>query len=251
MKKRQPAFKVEDQVCPIGYRVQPRSRPPDAKEFYADGQQTTPRRKVSYIPGEPLREEPLELPRLFTRGLHGGSFKMDLLGFGIGLSQAAFAYWVPDESFKDLHRGDIAIIDPARPFRTGDLVLAEIDGQPVLRRLRNRRRVWFLETANGVSGESGTGTMPLQDRPVQGVVLGILRLFSKVTPVRYRGTKANFSPFLERSSRIQDMVRHKQAPAAINPSRIVRYPRQKSASFLLATGPNKPYASPKAGKKTR
>ena len=233
MKKQPPATKIEDQTCPRAYRAQRRSHERSAKDLYSDPTPAKPRRKISYLLGETPREEPAEMPRLFIRGVVGGSIKMDLRGLDIELSEPAFAHWVADESLKHLHihRGDIAVIDPMRPvLRDRNLVLVDLNGREVLRRLAKKNRVWFLETADGTKPEP----VPLLDHPLHGVVLGVLRLFTNARAIKYRGTDANFAPRCERSSSSVPTNTHSREANAKSAHSMTLYPRRKQRALILA-----------------
>ncbi len=111
---------------------------------------------------------------------------MDLCGVGTRLSPAAFAYHVPDDSLVSvhIHRGDVVLIEPNyRAFRVGNLVLLEIDGQAVLRRLAKINRLWYLSRLD----DAGSTPVPLIDQPLQGIAVGFVRLFAPMKPVKFRG----------------------------------------------------------------
>lgn len=138
---------------------------------------------------------------------------MDLGGLNIELSETAFGHWVSDESLKalDIHRGDIALVDPARRIlEDGNLILVSLDGWEVIKRLREKNHVWYMETANGAAPQS----VPLSDSPIQGVVLGVLRLFTNAKAVNFRGTGAEFGPTREQpSSAIRKSTRSRKSDA--------------------------------------
>ncbi len=234
MKKPSPATKIEDPICLSGYQAQRGSHEQSAKDLYADPIRSKPRRKISYIPGETPREEPAEIPRLFIRGLAGGSIKMDLRGLNIEISEAAFAHWVADESLKMLHihRGDIAVIDSMRPvlLEERNLVLVGLDGCEVLRRLARKNRIWFLETADGMAPKP----IPLVDQPLYGVVLGTIRLFTKVKARKYRGTDANFAPCRERSSSSMATSQCSGDATIKRTHSMTHYPKRKQRALILA-----------------
>lgn len=167
------------------------------------------RRNSSYIPGESLREEPVELPRLFIRGT-GGSIKMDLGGVGIELPPESFAFTMPDESLGGLHihAGDIAIIQPLGSKLCEDSLLMVQDGlQQTIRHLVKRGKLWFLETGDG----KNTQTWPLLDQSIEGVVLGFVRLFKTIKPVSYRKPDSFYDVPRERNFRTESSSdrRHK------------------------------------------
>lgn len=150
---------------------------------------------VSYVPSEKPRKEPSALPRLFIRG-HGGSIKLDLCGVGVGLSKAVFAHFVADDSLLSLHvcPGDIALVEPAvRRIHSGNLLLLNLEGRLVIRQLEKQKRFWVLHPV----GQSSERPVVLIDQGIQGVVIGFVRLFNKLRPIRYEGTDANDSTGLE------------------------------------------------------
>ncbi len=181
-------------------------------------------RPICYISGEKPRKEPTALPRLFIRGL-GGSLKLDLRGVGVGLSNAVFAHFVADDALLPLHvcRGDIALIEPAiRRTHNGNLVLLELDGRPVIRRLRKQKHLWML---NSVDGSSDDSVLPA-NQGIQGVVIGFVRLFNKLRPVRYEGTDANYSPGFEVPARPRK--RRERVTFQISPRSRVHQARSKT-----------------------
>ncbi|MBE7158129.1 MAG: hypothetical protein INR62_06790 [Rhodospirillales bacterium] len=131
------------------------------------------------------------MPRLFIQG-SGGSIKMDLAGVGVRLSEAVFAHMVADDSLQSIQvcRGDIALIEPVfRRLHVGNLVCLEVDGRPVLYRVRKEGQLWLV---GPVSGDP-SGSLLLAGQGIQGVVIGFVRLFNTLQPVRYEGTDANYS----------------------------------------------------------
>lgn len=183
MKKRPSTLSVKDQAL----------LPPPA----ARGPGVTPsgeHRAVSYLPGGSPRKEPKDIPRLFIRGL-GGSIKMDLGGVGVRPSDAVFAHWVADDSLRPVHifRGDILLIEPViRSLQEGHLLLLELDGRTVLRRAVKKKRLWCIESV-----DDAAATAVLAGHALQGVVLGVVRLFTDLQPVKFRGTEPNFRTGLE------------------------------------------------------
>ena len=235
MKKGRTAPKTKEQPSAVEYGANKRVRQPAAASLRVDMTSTKPQRPIRDLPGGPIREEPVELPRLFIRGLVGGSFRMDLRGLNIEFSDAAFAYGVADESMRKIHvhRGDIVIIDPLGGLRPGGLLLLHLDGDDVIRRLARKKGVWFLETADGTASTAE----PLRDHMVQGVVLGVIRLFADVKPVRYRGTEANFRPSLERGT-AQNKISY-CSKASAKPQK--RKGQTRRRSFVLAAEDKSPY----------
>ncbi len=222
MKKSLPTPAVQDQVfLPCESKRRGAAKPPRFVTRLAPtllGKS----RAVSYIPGEKPRKEPSVLPRLFIRGPNGGSIKLDLGGVGIGFSKAAFAHLVADHSLLSLHvcPGDIALIEPAvRRVHNGNLMLLEINGQPVIRRLRREKRLWMLDLV----GRGSDGSIPFAELGIQGVVIGFVRLFNEIRPVRYEGTDANFSMGFEVP--VPPKKRWKQAAFLENPCSRVRLAR--------------------------
>ena len=232
--------KVTDHICPQKYKAR-RGATSRAKELYADASATELRRRVSYIPDEAPPKQIEKSPRLFIRGLHGGSIDIDLRQLGIRLSEAAFGHWVADESLKFLHvhRGDIAIIDCThRILREGHLVLLGFGGREVLRRLRKRHRIWYLETVDG----SKQDPVPLTDQPMQGTVVGILRLFTRVKPIRYPCKAVDLGSTADTRSidlRISDDARESdRKPAA---STIRQHSSRRQKGVVLAAEDAAPY----------
>lgn len=211
MKKPSSTPEVQDYIGTKVYRAA-RKTAPLASEFYA----APPRkrhRRISYVPGETPPDKATVPPSLFIRGLLGGSLNLDLRGLNIELSEGAFAHWVADESLSQLHihRGDIAIVDCAhRISREGNLVLLEEGGREVLRRLRRRHQIWHLETADG----SKQDLVPLTTQPLQGTVVGILRLFTKVKPSRYDRGSINLAVPAEAQCRDLCLTRSRRGPEA-------------------------------------
>lgn len=195
MKKRPSTLSVKDQILlqPPGRKASEAKAAPAARR--PAGTPSGKPQAVSYLPGGKPREEPTEIPRLFIRGF-GGSIKLDLRGVGVHFSEAMFAHRVADDSLRSIHifQGDIVLIEPViRSLREGDLLLLELDGRTVLRRAVKRKRLWCIESADGNPAE----TMVLADHALQGVVVGVLRLFTELTPVKFRGTGPNYSTGLE------------------------------------------------------
>ena len=235
MKKGRTAPKTKAQPSAVEYGANKRAGQPAAASSHACTTSTKPQRPIRELSGEPIREEPAELPRLFIRGPVGGSFRMDLRGLNIEFSDAAFAYGVADESMREIHvhRGDIAIIDPLGSLQPGGLLLLHLSGHDVIRRLARKKGVWFLETADGTASTAE----PLQDHMAQGVVLGVIRLFADVKPVRYRGTEANFRPSLERGT-AQKKISYCSTPSA-KPQKRKGQTRRRSS--VLAAEDKSPY----------
>ena len=128
MKKARPTSKIEDQVCPTGYHCKLKAGLPSIKKLFSDPVPDRLKERVSYAHGKLPLAEPVDTPRLFIHGL-GGSIKLDLRGLGVAFSAAAFAHFVADESLisLDIHRGDIALVDPLRPMlRSGNLLLFDL-----------------------------------------------------------------------------------------------------------------------------
>ncbi len=238
-KKRPTAPKVKEQASAQIYRATPRDKRQFGRDLYADPTPRQPKRKISYTPGGKIREEPADMPRLFIRGF-GGSIKMDLLGVGVGLSEASFAYRVPDENLKDfhIHRGDIAVIDPVRSvFKTGNLILLGIDGREVLGRLEWTHRIWWAQTMDDALPER----IAITNLPLYGVVVGIIRLFTPLTPVAYRGTEANFKMLPELSG-AADQGHKRTRGTNVNPVRLnTLYTKKKRKPFLLVSEPKSPF----------
>jgi repressor LexA len=67
-----------------------------------------------------------------------------------GVSDDAFAVRVQGDSMTDAHivHGDLVVIDRRKEPRDGDVVLASIDGEQTIKRLRKARSKWRLEPAN-------------------------------------------------------------------------------------------------------
>ncbi len=239
MKKRPPASKVKEQVSAQNYRATPCDKRKSAMTLSADPAPCRSRRKISYIPGGKIREEPADMPRLFVRGF-GGSIKMDLRGVGIGLSEASFAYRVPDENLKDfhIHRGDIAVIDPVRSaFKTGNLILLGIDRREVLGRLEWRHRIWWVQTMDDGLPER----IAITNLPLYGVVVGIVRLFTPLTPMAYRGTEANFK-MLPEFSGAADQSHKRTRGTSVKPVRLdTLYTKKRRKPFLLVSEAKSPF----------
>jgi repressor LexA len=62
----------------------------------------------------------------------------------------AFAIRVVGESMRDAHilSGDFVVVDPNAESRDGDVVVATIDGQQTIKRLKTKGRRWWLEPSN-------------------------------------------------------------------------------------------------------
>ncbi len=248
MEKRLPTARIQDQVDPAGYCAKRAPCPPSVNNLYADPVPSKPRRRINYGFGKAPREEPVEIPRLFIRGL-GGSVKMDLLGIGVKLSEESFMHFIADESLRDLHvhRGDLALIDPIRhTLDVGNLVLLELPGSgAIIRRLSKRNRVWYLSKADNGNPES----FPLINQPMQGVVVGFLRLTTKIKPVNYRGAEANFALAKERAhATVPICKRAGEKPVESSPSK-TRYRKNEHRPFLLTSESKPSYPSPKTRKK--
>lgn len=237
--KKQSVPKIKEQASAQIYQTTPRDKRQFGRDLYADPAPRRPRRKISYIPGEKIREEPADMPRLFIRGF-GGSVKMDLLGVGVGLSEASFAYRVSDENLKDfhIHRGDIAVVDPMRSaFKTGHLILLGLNGREVLGRLEWKHRIWWVQTMDDALPER----IVIINQPLYGVVVGIIRLFTPLTPVAYRGTEANFKMMPEVSG---DPDQSRKGTRGTN-AKPVRpdtfYNKKKRKPFLLVSEQKSPF----------
>lgn len=171
------------------------------------------RRKIYRAPKEASPTALIPPPQLSIRGSGGGSVGIDLRGIGIGLSQTAFGHWVDDESLRmmHIHRGDLAIVDCTdHVLQEGNLILLDLNGRSVLRRLRKRHRIWYLETSDGCQQSS----LPLTNQPLHGVVISVIRLFSKAKPVQ-NGTTGGVKRSLAtgkqpRGSRVASYVRDRK-----------------------------------------
>lgn len=195
MKKHLPASSVQDQVISLSNNNRRAASKP---ALFVTRPGPTPvgrRRTVSYVPGVVPRKKQPEVPRLFIRNF-GGSIRMDLGGVGVRLSSAVFAHMVADDSLAAIHiyRGDIAVVEPGvRRFHDGNLVMLELDGHAVLRKLKRQKRLWMMDPVD----EDPTKSVVLANHGIQGVVLGFVRLFNALRPVRYEGTDANYDTGLE------------------------------------------------------
>ena len=133
---------------------------------------------------------------MLIRGI-AGSIKIDLGGLGIDLIPGADAVSMPDDSLCQLgiRSGDIAIVQPpTRKLRKGDILAVEFAEGATLRRLIKRGEIWYLEAADGKNKD----LIPFHEQPFQGVVVGILRLFSVCSPVRYKMPDSAYAGFPER-----------------------------------------------------
>ena len=245
MPKRTSTPRVADQICPPEYHAKRGVTKLDARVLYGERDPVRPARKISYIAGEPPKQEPLTIPRLCTRGLIGGSFKIDLLGLNIGLSNHAFSQWICDESLAAIHvhRGDIAIIDPMRILKRGDIVMVLEGGREVFRRLIKKRGVWFLMP---LDDNISPATLLLR-QPIYGVALGFLRLCVAAKAVNYANTEIETGnperKMLRRCCRTEDVP--------FVSSRGKRpYPRPIQPPFILASeGDETRYACSKGKKR--
>lgn len=195
MKKRPPTSTIQHQVLPPCESISRGTIKPARFATCPGPSPLGEHRAVTYILGQRPRKEPAVLPRLFIRG-HGGSIKLDLGGVGMRFSQAAFAHRVADDSLLSLHvcRGDIAVIEPAvRRICDGNLVLLEVEGHSVIRRIQKRKRIRVLSPVDLGSDE----VILLAGQAIQGVVIGFLRVFGALRPIKYEGTEANYSTGLE------------------------------------------------------
>lgn len=237
--KEKDVCKVKEQVSAQIYRTTPRDKRKFARDLYTCPAPRRPGRKISYISDGKIREEPADTPRLFIRGF-GGSIKMDLLGVGVDLSEASFAYRVPDENLKDfhIHHGDIAVVDPMRStFKTGHLILFGLDGREVLGRLEWRHRIWWVQTMDAALPER----IAITNQPLYGAVVGIMRLFTPLIPVAYQGTEANFKMLPELSG-AADQRHERTRGTTVKPVRLdTLYTKKKRKPFLLVSEPKSPF----------
>ena len=182
MAKRRPLPKISDHTLSPTYGD--KLLADETRRASVQHDQAQKHRRISYIPGVKLEQEPAQLPRLFVRGM-GGSIKMDLSGLGIPLSPSAFAFEMPDESLQNLgiHRGDLAIVDlPQRSLREGDLIMVTSGPAETLRAVTKRDKIWYLHAAAG----KGVTLIPLWKHAYTGIVLGFVRLFEPLKPAKYR-----------------------------------------------------------------
>ena len=191
MAKRRPPRKISDQISPSPYGG--KSIPSQTVRASVQHDPIKTARRVSYIPGEEPKEEPVESPLLFVRGI-GGSIKMDLGGLGIELSPSAFAFEMPDES---LRRGDLAIVDSLRrTLREGDLLAVTSGTLETLRAVTKRNRIWYLHAAD----QEDVDLLPLWEHAYTGIVLGFLRMFEPLRAVKYQAISSKSDSNRERSS---------------------------------------------------
>ena len=188
MKQRPPAPVIRDHVVSMPPRRVPSTckQPPTISRLAPT--LLGKHRKVNYVLGEKPPKKPPETPQLFIRGL-GGGIKLDLDGVGIRLTKAAFLHWVPDDSLQlvGIHRGDVVLVEPTvRRMHNGNLVLLTLDGNTPFRRLRKEGRLWWADPVDGKSSEP----MLLATCGIQGVAIGVIRLFNELRPQKYERSDA-------------------------------------------------------------
>ena len=226
MAKRRPNT-VNDQVNSTQYHCQRATTKKQTKsEFVPSAESRQCCRLISYIPGVLPKEELEELPRLHIRGM-GGRIKIDLGGLGIRQSSEDFAFEMPDESLSELgiRRGDIAIVQPhGNLLRSGNILAVDVGAHETLRLLTRRGRLWGLKS----SRQKDTAWLPIYDLPILGVVVGVLRMFVPIFPVRSKLSEAYFAPPRERRRPNPPLApsHRKTAPSRNTPK--IRRPKQTS-----------------------
>lgn len=247
MKRRPAAAKSKKNRKPTGPARSARTTQIPEAKLYTPPLALKLHRRVSYVPGELPKEESQDAIRLFIRGA-GGSIKMDLRGVGTRLSPVAFAYQVPDDLLADIriYRDDIIIIEPFyRALHERNLVLLEVDGRSVLKQLTKKKRLWYLNSL----GDSGPEPIPLVDRPLQGVVVGLVRLFTSLKPIKFRGAEAcSETSFLRFGKDAENEEKSRKAKAKYKDSEAKRAINRRKELALAAEGRRK-YCLSEVGKR--
>ncbi|MDB4946674.1 MAG: hypothetical protein JWP97_6208 [Labilithrix sp.] len=83
---------------------------------------------------------PREQPEAYERGV----------SLPWSFTDGSFAVRVMGDSMRDAHilDGDLVVVETERDPRNGDIVLAMVDGQQTIKRLRTDRSGWWLEPEN-------------------------------------------------------------------------------------------------------
>ena len=105
-----------------------------------------------------------------------GQLSVDVRSMGLSASANVYALKVRGDSMIDAHimDGDVVVMED-KPASNRDIVAALIDGETTLKRLVIENRKRFLRAENADYPD----LLPLQELLIQGVLVGLVRTFSK------------------------------------------------------------------------
>jgi len=91
------------------------------------------------------------------------------------MPKTSILFRINDSDMKDecILEGDIVVVEKSRKPRNGHLVLAAIDGNWIVRRLKKRGRDFYMESSNSRS----PAIRPLEELQIIGVVTAMVRLY--------------------------------------------------------------------------
>ena len=120
------------------------------------------------------------IPAGFADPVEGGIEAPSTLSFlpstlGVSDPSRAFAVKVKGESMigAGIFDGDVVVLEK-KPAAPGDIVAALIDGECTLKRLHQRRGMYYLQAENPAYPD----LEPVEELSVQGVVVGVLRRYA-------------------------------------------------------------------------
>lgn len=114
---------------------------------------------------------PAGFPELQTQGVVA-ELAIRAGDFSAGVRRGGYALKVRGDSMEGarIFDGDLAIVEPKQP-KTGDIVVAMIDGESTLKRLVKHKDRFFLKAENPKYSK----LIPSDELKVQGVVVGVYR----------------------------------------------------------------------------
>jgi hypothetical protein len=155
------------------------------------------RTQVSYSASDDRRSFAQTGPlQLVVRGPNG-MVKFDLPRIEPELDELAFTFVVPDDSMinASLHRGDLVVVASAvAPLANGDIVMVQINGEEVLRRVLKVGAISYLISAN----DNMENSIPVVSVDLLGVVVGLLRLSAKFVPTPWHRVPYDRKRLLEK-----------------------------------------------------
>lgn len=100
---------------------------------------------------------------------------MNLDEFMIEKREATYLLVVKGDSMKDagIQEGDMVLVERSESAKSGDIVIANIDGEWTMKYLRSKNGTFYLEAAN----KKYPNMYPSDDLEIGGVVKGVIRKY--------------------------------------------------------------------------
>lgn len=135
------------------------------------GSETAPPSSLYNLPV--FGQVPAGAPESISAAAAESCVTLDEAALGFQPKLGSFALKVRGDSMKDagILEGDIVVVQPTPDPRTGQIVVALIDGESTLKRLVRVKGRWFLKAENPAYPE----LHPRSDLVIQGVVRTVVR----------------------------------------------------------------------------